>query len=135
MIADAAIAGRGTGGQELQRDFTIESRVPGPVYLSERAAPDPLDEPKMTPDLRRVGNIRLQTRLRDLRGRRWTRRRIAMEFGNDSQYPQLFNEWPRDRFRVRFGSRPVEGDAVEDRVGEIVDPRVIRRHVSSPRPA
>jgi hypothetical protein len=48
MIAEAAIAGRGTGGQELQRDFTIESRVPGPVYVSERAPANLLDEPKRT---------------------------------------------------------------------------------------
>ena len=44
-----AIAGGGTGGQELQRDFAIEPRIPGAVHLSERAPADLLEEPKMTP--------------------------------------------------------------------------------------
>ena len=55
-----AIAGGGTSWQELQRDFAIEPRIPGAVKFSERALADLLEEPKMTPVLRRVRNLRLQ---------------------------------------------------------------------------
>ena len=49
-----AIARRGTGGQELQRDLAIEPRIPRPVNVSERATADPLDKPEVTPMLTRI---------------------------------------------------------------------------------
>ena len=76
-----AIAGQGTCGQELQRDFAIKPRIPGAVNLSERAPADPLEEPKVTPVLRRC-NLQLRAGRSDLRERRCTRRGTAMELGN-----------------------------------------------------
>ena len=109
------IAGGRTCGQELQRDFAIEPRIPGAVNLSERAPADPLDEPKMTPPHRRVRSRRLQAGRSDLRERGCTRRGSAMELGYGCEHPQLSNEWllgpfssirqPSSRWGFRRGSR------------------------------
>ena len=107
MIAEArAIAGGASGGQELQRDFAIEPRVPGAVDFAERSPADPLDDSEVTPVLRRVPTRALSDRPRPYSKCRGNRRRPAVYLGNGCQHLQVSDERARGPLSARLGRPP-----------------------------
>ncbi len=81
----ASRVGRRRGGQELQRDLTVETRVPRAEYFAERASTHPLEQAEMTPAIRCC---------RPVVGRRWRRnvlgrQQVAVQLRDGCQYPQL----------------------------------------------
>ena len=83
----------------------------------------------MTPHHWRVRDLRLHAGQQGYESAAMDSGGTAMEVGDRCQHLQLSNEQLRCSIRARFGRRPVDWGAVEDRVGEIVNQPLTRRHV------
>ncbi len=99
-------------GDQLERDFAIELRIPGPVHRSVGSAADDFAQGQVRPDTARRqidGAIELRRRMR------------AVETGNLRNHAQLVEQTARLGRRVRLGCRPVHRLAVGNRLCELVE--------------
>ena len=97
---------RGRRRQELERDLAVEPRVPGAIDRAEGAAADALEDPQMPPLLGRSAS----SRAAGWTGATGERPRRALSCVEDGRSGSI---------GARFGRRPVDRRAVEDRGGEI----------------
>ena len=116
MIELAVFAGRRRGGQELQRDFAVEPRVPGAEDFAERAATDALENPEVAP---MIASGRFRSRVSRRAGFR--RQDVAVNLDDRRHEPQVPDERPRGSAGARFGGSPVDRRAVEHGVGEVIE--------------
>ena len=113
----AGIFDIGPRGQELQRNFAIESSVPGTVHVPEGTTTNWLQDTDVPPDLRRT--CRCHTLL-------------PVKVGELRQQVEFFDQGTLGVVGGRLKCPPIDGCAVENGAREFVRGEIARVHASFP---
>ncbi len=126
-LAVGRAARRRRSGAQLERDFTIELRVPGAIDIAKGAAPDALEENQMMPVARRRFSRQFRTRVGLVRA--------PMALNDSLEALQVLDDVPRLVVsRAAIDGVPIDSPAVGHIRPESDQPGIVMPFAQHPSP-